>query len=208
MAKYIGATCRLCRREGVKLFLKGSRCATEKCALDKRSYRPGMHGQQRSKLSDFALQLREKQKAKAIYDILEKQFRNYFKKAEASREVTGEALLQFLERRLDNVVFRCCFAPSRPQARQMVSHGLITINDKKVDRPSCLVNIGDIVKVKAKQQQLKAISEKMEELKERGIPAWIKIDEKLLTGKITRLPKKGDVGFPIQEQLIVELYSK
>ena len=208
MAKYIGAACRLCRREGVKLFLKGSRCATEKCALDRRSYRPGMHGQRRSKPSDFALQLREKQKAKAIYGMLEGQFRNYFKKAEASRGITGETLLQFLERRLDNVVFRCCFASSRPQARQMVFHGLITVNDKKVDRPSCLVDTTDVIKVKAAQGTLKAISERIEELKERGIPAWISVDEKLLTGKIISLPKKEDVGFPIQEQLIVELYSK
>lgn len=208
MAKNIRAVCRLCRREGIKLFLKGNRCVTGKCAVDKRTYKPGMHGQRRSKLSDFGLQLREKQKAKTIYGMLERQFRNYFEKAERSREVTGEALLQFLERRLDNVVFRCCFAPSRPYARQMVSHSFIMVNDRKVDRSSYLVDAGDVIKVKGKQQQLKAISERIEELKERGIPTWIKVDEKLLTAKIERLPKKEDVGFPIQEQLIIELYSK
>ena len=208
MARYIGASCRLCRREGVKLFLKGNRCVTEKCALDRRSYRPGLHGQRRRKLSDFGLQLREKQKAKTIYGMLEKQFRNYFKKAERSRDVTGEALLQFLERRLDNVVFRCCFAPSRPQARQMVVHGFIMVNEKKVDRPSYLVGKGDTIKVNAKKDQFKIVSERMQDLKERGIPGWINVDEKLLTAKIERLPKKEDVGFPIQVQLIVELYSK
>jgi len=208
MAKYIGASCRLCRREGVKLFLKGSRCTSIKCALDRRSYRPGVHGQRRRKVSDFGLQLREKQKAKTIYGVLEKQFRNYFKKAEASRDITGEALLQYLERRLDNVVFRSCFATSRVQARQMVTHGFIMINDKKTNRPSCLINKADVIKIKAKENEFKTIAESVKELKDRGVPEWIKLDEKLLTATIERLPKKEDVGFPIQEQLIVELYSK
>lgn len=208
MAKYTGPSCRLCRREGAKLFLKGTRCSTEKCAVARRAYKPGMHGQRRTKLSDYGIQLREKQKAKTIYGILEKQFRNYFKKAEKSRGVTGEMLLQFLERRLDNVVYRSCFAASRMHARSMVTHGLVAVNDKKVNRPSFLVDESDVIKVMGTEAQLKAVAEKIEELKGRGIPGWIKVDEKLLTAKIEKLPKKEDVGFPIQEQLIVELYSK
>lgn len=208
MANYTGAVCRLCRREGVKLFLKGSRCSGEKCAVDRRSYRPGMHGKRRVKLSDFGHQLREKQKAKTIYGVLEKQFRTYFKKAERSRDVTGEILLQFLERRLDNVVFRCRFAPSRPQARQMVSHGFLNVDGKKVNRPSFLVSVGDKIEIRGTEEQRKFIVEQIEDLKERGVPDWLKIDEKLLTANVEKLPKKEDVGFPIQEQLIVELYSK
>ncbi len=208
MAKYIGSKCRLCRREGIKLFLKGIRCATQKCAVARRAYRPGVHGQRRVKLSDYGIQLREKQKVKTIYGLLERQFRNYFKKAEKSRGVTGEMLLQYLERRLDNVVFRCCFAYSRSQARLIVIHGLITVNGKKVDRPSYLVEEGDVVGIKAAEEELKAISGRIQEVKDRGIPSWIKLDEKILTAKIEKLPKREDVGFPIQEQLIVELYSK
>lgn len=208
MGRYIGPSCRLCRREGVKLFLKGNRCATEKCAVDKRSYRPGVHGKQRVKLTDYGMQLREKQKVKTIYGMLETQFENYFKKAERSKDVTGEVLLQFLERRLDNVVFRCCFASSRPQARQMVSHDFIMVNDKKINRPSYLVKLNDVIKINAKEQQIKIISERLQELKERGMPDWLKVDEKLMIAKVERLPVKSDVGFPIQEQLIVELYSK
>lgn len=208
MARYTGPSCRLCRREGVKLFLKGYRCTSGKCSIDRRSYKPGMHGQRRVKLSDYGLQLREKQKAKAIYGMLETQFRNYFKKAAKAKGVTGEVLLQLLERRLDNVVFRSCLASSRSQSRQMVSCGFIIVNDKKVDRPSYSVDKGDVVRIKGKEQQIKAISERLEELKQRGIPSWIKLDEKVLTATIQRLPTKEDVGFPIQEQLIVELYSK
>jgi small subunit ribosomal protein S4 len=208
MAKYIGPSCRLCRREGVKLFLKGTRCVSEKCAVVKRAYKPGVHGQRRVKLSDYGLQLREKQKAKTIYGVLERQFRTYFKKAERSKQVTGEALLQFLERRLDNVVFRCCFAYSRPHARQMVFSGSIMINDIKVNRPSYLVRTGDVVKVNAKPERLKVISDRVKELEDRGMPPWIKVDGKVLTAKIEKMPTREDVGFPIQEQLIVELYSK
>ncbi|MFH0732060.1 MAG: 30S ribosomal protein S4 [Candidatus Omnitrophota bacterium] len=209
MAKYIGSACRLCRREGVKLFLKGTRCVSEHCAIDKRSYKPGMHGQgRRGKLSDFGVQLREKQKAKTIYGVLERQFRNYFKKAEKSRGITGEVLLQLLERRLDNLVFRSCFANSRPHARQMVIHGLIMVNDKIVNRPSYSVNEGDTIRVKANEDKLKQISQQMETLKDRGMPGWIKVDDKTLEAKVERMPNKEDIGFNIQEQLIIELYSK
>ncbi|MBN1405061.1 MAG: 30S ribosomal protein S4 [Candidatus Omnitrophica bacterium] len=208
MAKYVGPSCRICRREGAKLFLKGYRCTTEKCSIDRRSYKPGVHGQRRVKLSDYGLQLREKQKVKSIYGMLEQQFRNYFEKASKSKGVTGEVLLQLLERRLDNTVFRCCFASSRAQAREMVSHGFIMVNNRKVDRPSYAVNKGDVIKIKAKENQAKVITEKFEELKQRTIPSWLKVDEKLLTATVEKFPVRDDVGFPIQEQLIIELYSK
>ena len=199
----------MCRREGVKLFLKGVKCSTPKCAFENRSYSPGVHGQRRVKLSDFGLQLREKQKVKRIYNVLEKQFRLYFKKAEKSTGVTGEVLLQLLERRLDNAVFRACFAPSRPKARQMVRHGNILVNGKKVDVPSYTVSVNDVIEVCDKERIKKPVLEEIEDLKDqRGIPEWIGVDEKISKAVILRLPDKKDVGFPIQEALIVELYSK
>lgn len=208
MARRIGALCRLCRREGVKLFLKGNRCVSIKCSLDKRSYSPGQHGQRRVKLSDYGIQLREKQKAKRIYGILERQFRSYFKKAERQKGVTGEILLQLLERRLDNVVFRSCFASSRPEARQIVKHGFIRVNGRKVDIPSYIVKKSDVIQVNPKENQLRKITESLKANKERGIPKWIHLEEEKLSATIAELPKREEVGFPIQEQLIVELYSK
>ncbi|NQT95740.1 MAG: 30S ribosomal protein S4 [Candidatus Omnitrophica bacterium] len=209
MARMIQAVCRLCRREGVKLFLKGDRCVSEKCAFDKRGYNPGQHGQGRQrKLSDYGMQLREKQKVKRIYGILEKQFRTYFAKAEQRKGVTGENLLQILERRLDNVVFKSCFVSSRSHGRQMVKHGLITVNDEKVDIPSYLVEKDDVIKVHAKDANLKRIAGDLKANKDRGIPEWISLDETGLAATILRLPERDDVGFPVQEQLIIELYSK
>ena len=207
MARYRGPKCRLCRREGVKLFLKGPRCLNDKCGFARRSYSPGQHGAGRSRLSDYALRLREKQKVKRIYGILERQFKNYFKRAERARGVTGEILLQFLERRLDNVVFRIGFTLTRNQARQRVKHGHIWVNGKRVDIPSYLVKKDDLIQFKAKGSLLKEAKEIVKQVKERGCPAWIKPDVNNLKAEIVRLPEREDVQFPIQEQLIVELYS-
>jgi len=211
MARQIGAVCRLCRKEGMKLFLKGSRCMSDKCAFIKRDYKPGQHGQSRGrprKVSNYGMQLREKQKVKRIYGILEKQFRSYFQKAEKQKGITGETLLQILERRLDNVIFKSCFAASRSEARQMVKHGFFTVNGEKVDIPSYLIKADDLVKVNAKEKTQKLITQSIEENKDRGIPEWMNLDETGQSITIVRLPGREDVGFPVQEQLIVELYSK
>lgn len=209
MARYTGSSCRVCRREGVKLFLKGTRCGTDKCAFDKRSYSPGQHGKgSRVKLSNYGLQLRQKQKVKKIYGILERQFRRYFNIAARSRGVTGAKLLELLERRLDNVVFRSCFASSRPEARQMVRHGYVLVNNKKVNIPSYSINAGDTVEIKPKDRIVKNVKEIVDKVKDRGFPNWIEVDIERLKTKITRLPERSDVGMDIQEQLIVELYSK
>lgn len=208
MARYIGSSCRLCRRERVKLFLKGLKCATDKCPVSKRSYVPGQHGKARIKLSNYGLQLREKQKVKKIYGILEQQFRLYFQKAERAKGVTGETLLQYLEQRLDNVVFRLTFALTRNEARQMVGHGHILVNGKKVDIPSYLLKKDDSIQVKANSKVIKRVKEIMELSKDRGAPAWLKLDSANLKGQVIKLPARDDVGFPIQEKLIVELYSK
>ena len=209
MARYTGSSCRVCRREAVKLFLKGTRCSTDKCAFDKRSYPPGQHGKgSRVKLSNYALQLREKQKVKKIYGILERQFRRYFSIASRSKAVTGEKLLELLERRLDNVVFRSCFASSRPQARQMVMHGHILVNNKKVDIPSYSIKAGDIITIKPKEDLVKNVKDMVEKLKDRLLVAWLEVDKEALKTKVARLPKRSDLGMDIQEQLIVELYSK
>lgn len=208
MARQRGSLCKLCRREGVKLFLKGTRCTTDKCALTRRTYAPGQHGQKRRKLSGYGLQLREKQKAKRLYGILERQFRHYFSIAESSSGVTGEVLLQLLERRLDNVIFRLAFAASRQSARQMVRHGSVLVNDKKVNIPSFLVKEGDAIKIKAKEKLKKKIKDDIELTKERGIPVWLEADHANLKGQVKRLPVKADIGDVVQESLIVELYSK
>jgi small subunit ribosomal protein S4 len=210
MARYTGSACRLCRREGVKLFLKGTRCSTDKCAFDRRAYAPGQHGKgrRRPKVSNYGLQLREKQKAKRIYGILEKQFRRYFKMAVRSKGVTGEKLLELLERRLDNVVFRSCFSFSRAHARQMVMHGLIRVNNKKVNIPSYSTKTGDVIQVKQKDKLIKNTKEVIEILKDRGVPGWLEQDREALKANVMRLPERGDIGRDIQEQLIVELYSK
>jgi small subunit ribosomal protein S4 len=208
MARNIGPSCRLCRREGIKLFLKGSRCMTEKCAVTRRAYAPGQHGQIRKKESNYGLQLREKQKVKRIYGVLERQFRHYFEMAERSKGVTGVTLLQLLERRLDNVIFRMNFANSRAEARELVSHGFVYVKGKRLDIPAYTVKLGEDVSIKADEAMKKRLAETFESLKDRAIPKWLEMDDKNLKAKVTAMPGKEDIGFPIQEQLIVELYSK
>ena len=208
MARNIGPSCRLCRRENIKLFLKGSRCLTDKCAVARRAYAPGQHGQMRKKESNYGVQLREKQKVKRIYGVLERQFKHYFKIAERAKGVTGITLLQLLERRLDNIVFRMNLANSRAEARQIVQHGFVYVNGKRVDIPSYTVKLNDEVSVKVKEDMRKRMGETFEALKDRLIPKWLEADAANLKTKIVAMPTKDDIGFPIQEQLIVELYSK
>ena len=209
MARYIGAVCRLCRREGMKLFLKGERCYTEKCAIEKRNLPPGQHGKARkAKLVGYGLQLREKQKVKRIYGVLENQFRRYFETAERTRGITGETLLQLLERRLDNVIYRLGLATSRPQARQLVRHGHFMVNGRKVDIPSYSLKAGDVVSVRASSAQAPVLAHAMEEVKGRGIPEWLAFDATALSGRVVSLPTREQINLPVQEQLIVELYSK
>ncbi len=209
MARYIEARCRLCRREGMKLFLKGEKCNTEKCPLIKRPYPPGFHGKRQSKPSYYALQLREKQKVKRMYGILERQFRRFFSQAAKSKGTTGETLLQLLERRLDNVVYRALFAFSRSQARQIVRHGYVFIGEKRVDIPSYLVEEGTVIQIKGKENMLKQIRQNIEtNSKERSSPSWLSVDKNNLKIEILRLPQREDITIPINEQLIVELYSK
>ncbi|MFA4992095.1 MAG: 30S ribosomal protein S4 [Candidatus Omnitrophota bacterium] len=209
MARYTKASCRVCRRQNVKLFLKGRRCGTDKCSLDRRGYAPGQHGKgSRIKLSNYGLQLREKQKVKKIYGILERQFRRYFVIASRAKGITGAKLLELLERRLDNVVFKACLASSRPEARQLVMHGNVLVNGRKVDIPSYTVKSGDLIAIKPKEKILKHVKEVTEKNKDRGFPSWLEVDLPGLKAKVSRLPERSDVGADIQEQLIVELYSK
>ncbi len=209
MARYVGAVCRLCRREKEKLFLKGTKCTTEKCPLSRRSYFPGQHGQaRRFKLSNYGLQLREKQKVKRMYGVLEKQFRRYFHIAARSKGVTGKILLQLLERRLDNLIFRAGFGLSHAQARQIVRHNFVYVNSRRVNVPSYLIKAGDIINIKAKEKANKFIKDNIELSKERTQPGWLEINADKLEIKVLRFPEKEDIQQPIQEQLIVELYSK
>ncbi len=208
MARYTDAVCRLCRREGEKLFLKGTKCSTQKCPVTKRSYPPGQHGQARKKFSNYGLQLREKQKVKRMYGVMERQFRRYFHIASKSKGVTGKILLQQLERRLDNVILRLGVALSRPQARQMVRHNFVYINSKRVNIPSYQVDKDDAITLKAKEKALGKIRENIELSKDRALPSWLEFNANQLSAKILRLPEKEDIQQPIQEQLIVELYSK
>lgn len=208
MARYINAVCRLCRREGEKLFLKGTKCSTQKCPITKRSYAPGQHGQSKTKFSNYGLQLREKQKVKRMYGVLERQFRRYFYTASKSKGVTGKILLQQLERRLDNVVFRLGLALSRAQARQIVRHNFIYINSKRVNIPSYQVDKDDLIQLKAKEKPLNKIKENLEIAKDRAVPSWLELNAGALSAKVLRLPDKEDIRHPIQEQMIVELYSK
>ena len=209
MARYRGSVCRLCRRENLKLFLKGDRCYSDKCAFERRPYPPGQHGQQRGgKYSDYRLQLREKQKVKRIYGVLESQFRGYYRRAERQKGITGTNLLLLLERRLDNVVYRMGFASSRNQARQLVRHNHFLVNGKKVNIPSYLLKPGDVVEVREKSRNVPPILEAMETVVRRGIPNWIEVDKERFRGVFKALPKREDLTMPIQEQLIVELYSK
>ena len=208
MAKYNDAKCRLCRREGTKLFLKGDRCFTDKCAQDRRPYAPGQHGRARKKLSEYALQLREKMKVRRIYGVLEKQFHGYFEDAEMAKGVTGSNLLVILERRLDNVVYRMGFANSRSQARQMVRHGIFTLNGHKVNIPSLQVRVGDEISVPENNRKIPVIAEAQEAIARRGCPAWLEVDGSAFKGVIKALPQRDDIQTPIEESLIVELYSK
>jgi small subunit ribosomal protein S4 len=209
MARYTGPVCRLCRREGMKLFLKGERCYTEKCAIEKRNLPPGQHGKLRkAKVVGYGLQLREKQKVKRIYGVLENQFRRYFEMADRTRGITGETLLQLLERRLDNVLYRLGLATSRAQARQLARHGHFTVNGRKVDIPSYQVKAGDVVGVRATSAQNPAIQHALEEVKGRGVPEWLSFDTGSMSGRIASLPTREQINLPVQEQLIVELYSK
>ncbi|MBU4305845.1 MAG: 30S ribosomal protein S4 [Candidatus Omnitrophica bacterium] len=208
MARNIGPSCRICRREGAKLFLKGVRCSSEKCAFNRRSYPSGQHGKNRIKVSDYGVQLREKQKVKRIYGVLERQFRRYFHEANRVEGVTGELLLQLLERRLDNVVLRAGFATSLAQARQLVRYGHVRVNDRKVDIPSYQVTQAQTVQMYGKESLVKQITETLEVTKDRTVPSWLNIDKTHLKAQIAKLPSRQDVPFAVQEQLIVELYSK
>jgi len=208
MARYTDSVCRLCRREGQKLFLKGDRCYTEKCALVRRGYAPGMHGQGRSKLSEYGIQLREKQKAKRYYGVLEKQFRGYFEMAERRPGKTGENLLALLETRLDNTVYRLGFAMSRAEARQLVLHGHFTVNGKKVNIPSFLVKPGMVVALKESSRSLDKIKESIEANAFRQPPKWLEYDKNAFAAKVVAVPARDDIDLPVEEQLIVELYSK
>jgi len=208
LARYTGSVCKVCRREGIKLFFKAERCYTDKCSYERRSYSPGQHGQSRSKISEYALQLREKQKVKRMYGLMEKQFRNTFFKADKARGVTGDNLITMLERRLDNVVYRLGFGGSRSQARLMVTHGYITVSGRRVDIPSYAVKADEVVEVKEKKRKDPFIAENLKTAERRGIPEWLALNKEALKGTVTRLPRRDDVVMPIQDQLIVELYSK
>lgn len=208
MARYNASVCRLCRREKMKLFLKGTRCYTPKCAVEKREYVPGMHGQGRQKLSDYGVQLREKQKVKRIYGVLEKQFKFYFRKATRSKGVTGVALLQTLERRLDNAVFRMGAVASRAEARQVVRHGHVVVNGRQVNIPSSPVNVGDQIQLKATDKLVERFKIIFEQNKDQKRPDWIETDPANFKATVKKLPERSDIQMPIQEQLIVELYSK
>jgi small subunit ribosomal protein S4 len=208
MARYRQSVCRLCRREAMKLFLKGDRCFTNKCAIERRNFPPGQHGKRRSKILGYGIQLREKQKVKRFYGVLEEQFRLTFLRAERMRGVTGENLLALLERRLDNVVHRLGFAASRSQARQLVRHGHVRVNGRKVNIPSFVVNAGAVVSVKEKSRKNPLIAGAVETAKGRGVPAWLELNAAEFQGKVVALPKREDVALPVNEKLIVELYSK
>ena len=209
MGKYVGSSCRLCRREGEKLFLKGTRCSTHRCAFDRRSYAPGQHGAgRRTKSSNYGLQLREKQKVKRIYGLYEKQFRNYFTKAASGKGVTGEVLLQFLERRLDNVIYQLGFCASRRQARQLVSHGFVLVNDHRVNISSFLTQQNDEIFIKFGKKGKQNVDDNVKASQDRTVPEWLEVDHTHYKAKVKRLPERGDVGFPVNEQLIVELYSR
>ncbi len=209
MAVYHDARCRLCRREGMKLFLKGARCNTDKCAFERRGYAPGEHGKSRRvKETNYGTQLREKQKARRIYGLLERQFRHTFTKASEAKGVTGEVLLQMLERRLDNVVFRLGLAASRSAARQLVRHGHFAVNGRNVDIPSFQVRVGDEIQVRAKSREMTVITNSLEARKGQGVPDWLEIHTDRLAGRVLHIPTRASIGVPINEQLIVELYSK
>ncbi len=208
MARYTKAACRLCRREGVKLFLKGDRCYTEKCAVVRKGYPPGGYGQGRHKVTEYGLQLREKQKARRYYGVLEKQFRKYFKEADRRKGVTGENLLQILESRLDNVIYRAGFARSRAEARQLIRHGHFAVNDKKVDIPSYLTRPGEEISLREKSRGTPLFKELAEWGARQGHVEWLEVDRENMKAKVTRLPEREEIDTPVSEHLIVELYSR
>jgi len=208
VARHLGSVCRLCRREGTKLFLKGTRCFTEKCAIERRSYAPGQHGQDRPRLSEYQMQLREKQKLKRIYGLLERQFRQYFFKAGRKKGITGENLLQILEQRIDNVVYKLGFASSRAEARQFVNHGHFLVNGKHVNIPSYITKLEDVVEVKPSSRSMTRIQASLSAVDGRGIPSWLELDKEQYRGRVKALPTKEDSALPVNEQLVVELYSR
>lgn len=208
MARYKDSVCRLCRREGLKLYLKGDRCYTPRCSVERRAYAPGQHGQGRKKVSEYGLQLREKQKTRRIYGILEGQFRRYFDKAERQPGVTGENLLRLLERRLDNVIYRLGLGSSRNEARQLVRHGHFTVNGRKVNIPSYLLRVGDVITVRDKSKESSRVKELLERAADRTPPAWLEYDTDQATGRVVAFPAREQIDAPVQEHLIVELYSR
>jgi small subunit ribosomal protein S4 len=208
LARYTGPSCRLCRRENLKLFLKGERCYTDKCAFERRQYPPGQHGQGRIKFSSYGEQLREKQKVKRVYGLLEKQFRLTFNRAARKRGITGDNLIAILESRFDNMVYRLGFAASRNDARQLIRHGHFTVNGIKVNIPSSILKPGDVVQPREKSTKIEKIKESVETAKQRGVPAWLEIDVEKFEGKVVALPKRDEITMPMNEQLIVELYSR
>ncbi len=208
MARYTDASCKLCRREGQKLFLKGERCYTNKCAVGRRPYAPGQHGAQKKKLSEYGIQLREKQKAKRFYGLLESQFRKYFEIAANKKGITGENLLQLLESRLDNVVYRLGFGTTRAESRQLVSHGHFLINGKRLNIPSYIVNVGDTIDVSEKGKKSPRFKEILDTTGSKVVPKWLEVDQENLKGKVVALPSREDIDLNVQEHLIVELYSK
>jgi small subunit ribosomal protein S4 len=208
VARYIGALCRICRREGDKLFLKGDRCYSEKCAVERRKYPPGQHGQGYRKLSDYGIQLREKQKVRKMFGLLERQFRKYFYEAERKKGITGEVLLQLIESRLDTMTFRMGFAPNRRRARQMVKHGHIIVNGRQVNLPAYKIKEGDMIEVKEPSRNIPEVIDSLSKSQHRGIPGWVEVDGANFRGKVLHIPSRDEIQLPVQEQLIVELYSK
>lgn len=208
MARYIGPVCKLCRRENMKLYLKGDRCFSDKCSYDRRPYPPGQHGQGRIKFSEYGVRLREKQKVRRIYGLLERQYGRYFDMASRKKGVTGETLLQLLERRLDNVTYRLGFGATRSESRQLVRHNHFLVNGKRVNIPSYIIKPGDVITVRERSKKIKRIQEAMETVERRGTPAWLEMDPKEFKGTVKALPSREDIGAQIQEQLIVEFYSR
>jgi len=208
LAGYKESVCRLCRRENLKLYLKGERCYSDKCAFERRSYPPGQHGQGRAKFSSYGIQLREKQKVKRMYGLMEKQFHNFFEKAERQKGITGTNLLILLERRLDNMVYRLGFANSRSEARQLVRHNHFQVNGQRVNIPSYLVKAGDVIELQEKSRKISKIGESLESVARRGVPSWLELDKEKFRGRVLSLPSREDLTMPVKEQLIVELYSK
>lgn len=208
MARYTGAVCRLCRREGMKLFLKGDKCYTDKCPVERRNYAPGQHGQQRRKFSEYGARLREKQKVKRIYGLMERQLKGYFERADRMKGITGESLLVLLERRLDNMVYRLGFAASRAEARQLVRHGHILVNGRKASTPSHITARGDVIELKEKSRRITRVNECLDAGVKRGIPGWLELDRPNYRGVVKAMPARQELTLPIQEQLIVEHYSR